>query len=236
MTWDLNYPSLRPVSNSLEKFTPLEATTGSGRRGGGRLMPVMPGTYAVSLSMAARDGIKELAGPVEFKAEALGISTLPAENREELVRFQSRVSALASTMNAAENFTYDLQKKVVLIRQTLHNTPGTPEELQERASDINLQLEDVIFTFEGPQASASNEEIPPGPVPLNGRLGDLVYAHYSSTSGVTQTELDNYGILKEELEPVLEKLKILHQDIKVLNEELDKLGAPWTPGRVPILK
>ena len=46
---------------------------------------------------------------------------------------------------------------------------------------------------------------------------------------------ENMG-LKDELQPVLEKLKILHQDINALNEELDNLVAPWTPGRIPIWK
>jgi len=233
MTWDLTYPSLRPVSTRTEEFTPVATSGGSGRRGGSGMIPAMPGTYTVSLSLVTREGARELAGPVEFKAEALGISTLPAENRAELHAFQSAVSTLAGTMSAAENFAADLQKKVVLIRQTLHDTPGTPDELKEKASDISQQLEDVMFIFEGPEARASREEIPPYPMPLNRRLGALVYAHYSSTSGVTQTEKDNYEILKDELPPVLDKLKAIHQEVKLMNEELDDMGAPWTPGRIP---
>ncbi len=234
LTWGLKYPSLRPVSIRTEKFTPVAASGSTGRRGGG--IPVMPGTYSVSLSMVTSQGVKELAGPVEFKAEALGISTLPAQNTTELHAFQSDVSDLASTMSAAENFAADLQKKVLLIRQTLHNTPGTSEELKEKARSLKGQLEDVIFIFEGPEARASREEIPPYPMPLNRRLGALVYAHYSSTSEVTQTEKDNYEILKVELQPVLDKLKSVHEDIKDMNEKLDDIGAPWTPGRIPALK
>jgi hypothetical protein len=94
----------------------------------------------------------------------------------------------------------------------------------------------VIFIFEGPQARASREEIPPYPMPLNRRLGALVYAHYSSTSEVTKTEKDNYEILKDELQPVLEKLSSVYQEIKALNDELDDIGAPWTPGRIPAWK
>jgi photosystem II stability/assembly factor-like uncharacterized protein len=42
--------------------------------------------------------------------------------------------------------------------------------------------------------------------------------------------------LKDELQTVLEKLKILNTEIIALNEELYNLGAPWTPGRIPIWK
>ena len=149
------------------------------------------------------------------------------------MQFQSKVSALAGTMHAAENFASGLLQQVVLIRQTLNNAPGTPEELIAKASDISRQLEDVMFTFEGPRAKASREEIPPHHMSLNSRLSALVYTHYSSTSGVTGTETDNYEVLREELQPVLEKLNNLQADIRVLNDALDKLGAPWTPGRLP---
>ena len=94
----------------------------------------------------------------------------------------------------------------------------------------------MIFIFEGPQAGASSAEPPPYPMSLNRRLGSLVYARYSSSSGVTQTEKDNYKILKEELQPVLDKLKTVHQEVKALNEELEDIGVPWTPGRIPAWK
>jgi hypothetical protein len=236
LTWDLKYPSLRPVSTRTEKFTPVAASGVRGRGRGGSMIPVMPGTYTVSLSMVTREGMRELAGPVEFTAEALGISTLPAQNSAALLAFRSDVSALAATMSAAENFAADLQKKVVLIMQTLHNTPGTPGELMEKAMAVNQQLEEVLYGFEGPEARASIEEIPPHLMPLNRRLRALVYAHYTSTSEATQTEKDNYKILKDELPPVLDKLNIVHHELKALNEELDIIGAPWTPGRIPAWK
>jgi hypothetical protein len=41
----------------------------------------------------------------------------------------------------------------------------------------------------------------------------------------------------EEFPPVLEQLKkLFNEDIKALETELDKINAPWTPGRVPELK
>jgi hypothetical protein len=54
-----------------------------------------------------------------------------------------------------------------------------------------------------------------------------------STSVITQTEKDNYAILKEEFPPLLEKLKMINTELKVLEGKLDELDAPWTPGRIP---
>ncbi|MCK4748585.1 MAG: hypothetical protein KAT15_16145, partial [Bacteroidales bacterium] len=235
ITWNLRYPSLRPVSTSTAKFTPV-AKKSSGRRRGMTGMMAMPGNFSVSLSMVTRDGVKKLTEDVPFKAEALNLATLPAENRVELVAFQEKVTELASTMNAAENFAADLQKKVVLIKQTLHNTAGTSQNLMNKAFEIEQKLENIIFIFEGAEARASSEEIPPSAMPFNRRLMSIVYASMSTSSGTTQTQLDNYEILKEEFPPVLDDLKSIQQMITELNDELDAIGAPWTPGRVPSLQ
>jgi hypothetical protein len=73
-------------------------------------------------------------------------------------------------------------------------------------------------------------------MPMNRRLSTLVYAHYSSTSGITQTERNNYEILKDELQAMLEKLEAVNGEVKSLNEALDTAGVPWTPGRIPAWK
>jgi hypothetical protein len=89
----------------------------------------------------------------------------------------------------------------------------------------------------GVSAKASTEEIPPAQVPLNTRLGNITYTHMGSTSGITTTEKQNYDILKEEFPPVLDALKrIVETDVPSLEAELNKIGAPWTPGRIPVWK
>jgi hypothetical protein len=48
---------------------------------------------------------------------------------------------------------------------------------------------------------------------------------------------DNYAILLEEFPPVLEMIRsVAERDIKELEDELVRAGAPWTPGRVPVWK
>ncbi len=233
ITWDMRYQSNRPVSRT-EKFTPVAAPSGGGRRfGGSGGIPVMPGEYSISLSMVSRDGVTELVSDIPFKAAALNLATLPAEDREAVASFNAKASELAGTMYTAQNFTADLRKKVVLIKQTIHNTSGTSQELMDKASEVEQALEKVAFLFDGTPAKASWEEVPPAQMPLNRRMSAMVNATIRSTSGTTQTQIDSYEILKEELAPVLEELKTLNGKLKELNNELDAIGAPWTPGRLP---
>lgn len=225
ITWDLRYPSPWPVSTSIEEFNP-----------GADLpthMLAMPGTYSVSLSIVTRDGTTELAGPVEFRTEMLNTRTLPAEDYREVVDFQLNAAELVSVMDATERFAYDLYQKVILIKQTLNNNPGLPAELMTEAAEIGLALEEIRFKFEGREAVASWEEIPPAPMPLNYRLQWLLQTRLESTSGITGTEKAVFEILIEEFPPVIEELKSLHARVGELNEKLDAAGAPWTPGRIP---
>jgi hypothetical protein len=46
----------------------------------------------------------------------------------------------------------------------------------------------------------------------------------------------NYNILKEELAPVIDQLNQIDNKLISIENQLDELGAPYTPGRKPKLK
>ncbi len=222
--WNLRYQGKNPVSTRKEKFDPFsEGPSG---------MHALPGNYTVSLAMDHNGNITELAGPVTFTAKPLKNTTLPAQDREALVAYQNKVAELARTMRGTQNFMEDLMKKNELIRQALHNTPGAPAELSQRARKIAEQLKTIEFAFYGTPAKASWEEVPPEPMPLNERLDVIAYSHWGSTSAPTKTQTDNYDILMEELPPVIAEIQQIDRDIKAIETEMEKYRAPWTPGRI----
>jgi len=105
--------------------------------------------------------------------------------------------------------------------------------MMQQAKDLAQRINDIQFRFDGKEAPASWEELPPGPMPLNRRLSIVVRTHMQSTSGVTQTQKDNYAILMDEFPPLLEDLKKINIELKSLEDNLEELNAPWTPGRIP---
>ena len=125
ITWDLRYQAFSPVSVS-GKFSPLQ----SGGRGGNL---AMPGKYKVSLAIANRDGLMELAAPVEFNAVVLRNTTLPAADRAELVAFQKKAAQLAQTVQATQRFLGELQARVENIKAAIgSSTEGSFELLKKR--------------------------------------------------------------------------------------------------------
>jgi len=62
-----------------------------------------------------------------------------------------------------------------------------------------------------------------------------VGSQWATTQAPTTTMRDAYAIAADEFTPVLANLRTLVDgDLKRLEDALEKAGAPWTPGRVPV--
>lgn len=225
-TWDLRYAGTRPVSLRDDKFSPT-ASQGSG-------WMVMPGKYTVTMDMYHRGEVTELAGPVEFTVKVLDHVTLPADDRAELVAFQQEITEVSRIVDAAERVAEDMLTNMRKIKQTLYKTTDVSPVLMEKVNELEADLEDILWAFRGQEPKASSEENWPAPPTINDRLWSIMAPHWSSTSAVTQTQRDQLELLEEEFPPVLEKIRMIKDEkMPAIEEELERLGAAWTPGRLP---
>jgi hypothetical protein len=226
ISWDLRYGSAYPVGISKEKFDPF-STGGSGNL-------AMPGNYSVTLAMVFNGEEKQLAGPIEFTTNVLNITTLPAEDRSALVAFHQKVAELIRAVEGAQRFASSLSERMQYDKQAIQNTPGASYALMLKAVAVEKKLDEINWAFYGQPSKASDEENWPAPPPINNRLYAIMAPIWGSTSDPTQTQRDQYALLEEEFPPILQQLKdIAEKDLKEIEAELDRLGSPWTPGRVP---
>ncbi|MFI5406102.1 MAG: hypothetical protein ACHQ1D_06265, partial [Nitrososphaerales archaeon] len=57
---------------------------------------------------------------------------------------------------------------------------------------------------------------------------------WQSSSAPTQTQINNLRVASEEFALLLTQLQtLLEVDLPNLESEMERYGAPWTPGRVP---
>ncbi len=98
---------------------------------------------------------------------------------------------------------------------------------------LSKELSDIQLAIEGKKAKASWEEVPPAQMPLNRRIQHIIYGSWNSSEGPTKTMKQAYNILIEKLPPLLNKAENIDQRIETLRKQMDKIQAPWTPGRVP---
>lgn len=216
ITWDLRYASTNPVRKSSEDNP-------SG-------YPVMPGKYKVAMSISINGKITQVSEMKEFEAKVLNNVTLPAENRAELVAFQKKVSELNRNVRAAVEISNDLKNKLETIRTVLLRTENVSVSLFEDISRILLENKNLYRKLTGDEVIANRNE--PTYPSISDRLGEVIYGMWQTSSFPTKAYLDNYQIASDEFKVVAQSIKKLNDvDVKKLEDELDKLNAPWTPGR-----
>jgi photosystem II stability/assembly factor-like uncharacterized protein len=225
VSWDLRYPPTTPVSLG-----------GRGDEGGFRRQPrgpfVVPGTYRVSLARVQQGEWTDLAPPVEFTTRLLGESSLPRADRAETLAFHRDVAELQRAVMGASRTVAETQTRIDHLQRAAFDTPGVPRDLVERLDGLEAKLRDLRVDLEGDATiERRNEAAPPG---ILERLQTVVRGQFSATHGPTGTHRRGYEIAAGAFGPWLERLRVLVEtDLAAIERELDELGAPWTPGRVP---
>ena len=230
ITWNYTYESISPVITT--KYDPIGGT--GDRRGGGGIQ-VMPGIYKVSMALFAKGELKDLSGPVTFVCKSLGLATFMTTDQKTKYVWLDEASDYSRKMYGAMNYTGELVNKVNAVMQALHQTPAASAELIKEADRINAELDKIMFIFNGPEAKASREELPPMEMTLSQRLSEMASASYGTSGDISTIAKEQLDILKSEFPPVLARVKKAGADLQKLDRQLDEVKAPWTPGRVPVL-
>lgn len=224
VNWDLRFQSLDPIGD--KEFKPTKELKSG--------MLVMPGAYQVEMGIVVNGIYKTLTDPLSFETMTLHNTSLPAEDREELVDFQQKVAKMSRAIQGSIQLVTSYKNKINAIRMALLETPGAKSDLTERLNELERDVREIDFLFNGVTARASAEEIPPAQIPISNRINSIIETHWASTSGVTKTQRDQFEILKEEFPIALKRLHVVASQLKALDTELEVIGAPWTPDRLPI--
>ncbi|HNX50485.1 MAG TPA: hypothetical protein PKL08_09990, partial [Thermoanaerobaculaceae bacterium] len=193
---------------------------------------VMPGTYQVSLATRVDGILTPVAGTQRFEVVPLGLATLPATDRAGLLAFQKRAARLQRAVMGAAEVVKDVQNRLKLIHIALRDTPAAAPELIARAGSVEARLRQLDLVLRGDRVIAGrNEPVPPSIV---GRVQGVVSTHWASTSAATGTQEQSLAVASELFELNLRELRqLVDVDLKALEAEMEKAGAPYTPGRFP---
>lgn len=220
VNWDLRYPSPYPVN----------VTTDPNSHSG---MPVLPGKYFVSMSQVIDGKIIPLVNEVEFNCKPLNNVTLPAENKEKLVEFQNRIVRLQAAVEASNRTMKDMSDRIKLMKISFKNTPGAKQELLTRLINLEKKMSDINIKLNGNSTiskRAGNQSLD-----VSSRIGYIVFTSWYTSSTPTVTNEQSYAIAAEGLTEIINELKLIKEgELQALENELDTLNAPWTPGRFPI--
>ncbi len=224
IVWDLKYPDFRATS------TRDAGPTSSGPSG----TWVLPGNYQVFLSKNVNGTEIKLTEPVSFIVKSLGNTSLPAKDRAELTAFLKQVRKLSAAVGAASGSIRDLSDKVVHFKVALKSVSLPDNKLLGEIKAFEKKVAEVQRKLSGDRTFRSiDQETEPG---LFSRIRGVIGDHRRSTSAPTQSQKDAFRIVSDEFPPILEEVKKLVEEVKKIEKKLDEIGAPYTPGILPVLK
>jgi photosystem II stability/assembly factor-like uncharacterized protein len=226
VTWNLRYPSARPVS--LKK----------GERpiwGSDPVGPLaMPGTYTVTMSSTVDGVTTDLGEPQEFEVVDLGINTFKADDPAEVHAFQQKVWELDRAFRGAVKWATDAESRIAHTRKALFDTPGADTAMLAESQRLQTEIDDILVELSGDETRENrNVFTPPS---ISERVNRIVSSQWDTTSAPTQTKKDGYEWAADAFEKELGRLQALASDLEAFESQLEAAGAPWTPGRLPSWK
>jgi hypothetical protein len=226
IVWDMTYPSTYSVSAR-------DASVSTGLPSSG--IEVVPGNYRVSLAKNVKGVITELSGPVAFAIKPLNNLSLPASDRRELVTFRKKAAELNGAVSAVAAAINDMEGKIAPWKAAAKVLRGQEAvSLLVTVNSLEDKLEELQLILNGDRDLSVLDL--DGEVSLRQRAGGAMYGLYGNFSDVPGSARQQYEIAADEFRPLYEKTRALLQEFAAMDQKLGDMGAPLTPGRLPVWK
>ncbi|HEY8713083.1 MAG TPA: glycosyl hydrolase [Thermoanaerobaculia bacterium] len=226
VAWDLRYPPPSPIElkePEPDVFSPPPP---------GPL--AAPGKYTVRLAKRI-DGVEtSLGDPQTFNVVPLYLNIMQESDRATVLEFQKNASKLQRAVMGADKATADALTRVQLIRRALDQIAGPDPKLVAQVNAVDTALRDINDQINGdPVLHSHNEPFPPS---LLDRVNTAVNG-LATTSAPTATHRQSLAIAQQQATQILDRLRnVIGVDLANIEKQMNLLGAPWTPGRIPELK
>lgn len=220
VSWDLR--------GSLE--VPGSGGASGGRGGGGGASAVPPGRYSVTL-VRREKGVETAISPaVSFNVLHDPAATTTVADREANVTFRAQATALNQRITAAITQATEADKTLQAIITMLDQMAKAPPALAARARDAQQRVTASLRALRGDEVnSARGEQVP---VSIQDHARDAMPG--GMLAAPTTTNREQYAIASADFATALTALTpLLQTELPAINAELDRIGAPPTPGRIP---
>ena len=225
IAWDLRYPRSTKVE------------LGEAGPGAPWSMPdagalVLAGRFRVRLEQEVAGVVSTLAGPVEFDVEDLGLATLPAADRAEVLAFQKDVVELRRAVRAAVRVHGELQSRIDHVRVAARQGAGVDLAMLTRIAELDAELADLGVQLVGDSSLSRRNK--PAPISISSRIENVAGAQLYTSSAPTRTEREAYDFAATAFDPVLSRLRVIAtEDLPAIEDVLEAAGVGDTPGRLP---
>jgi len=193
---------------------------------------VVPGRYSVFLAQRVGGVVKELGAPITFNVAMDPQSAHLAADQNARWEFQHKLQALRRDIAGSLELATSMNTRLDSIRKALDQTPAAPRALHDQARALQRRLGEIRVQLEGDRRVGSRAG--PQPVAISERANTISGELNRTLARQTTTHEQQLQIASELFTAEREKLRTLVEtDVPAIEKELEHLGAPYTPGRVP---
>lgn len=227
--WDLRLPAVAP---GRPRSAEAEGEEGGSGPGGSF---VAPGKYSVTVGKRVQGVVTQLASPVEFQVRDFNPAPLSPEDWKTMVDFQQQCVRLQRDLMAAQGAAGEISTKLEQMKTVLDQLPGAGPDSREKVRKLIAEHRATVRLLNGDSIlRARNENVP---MSIADRVAVAAGATRTISAKPTGTQREQYAIARRELDDTAATLRLRSEkDVRELEGVLDKLGAPWTPGRLPPVK
>jgi len=193
---------------------------------------VVPGEYRVTLSQRVGGVVTELGGPATFKVVMDPQAAHTMADQDARWRFQEKLQALRRDIAGSLELASSTTTRLEAIVKALDATPAAPRALHDQARGMQKRLNAILVAVRGDRSLGARSV--PMPVAISERANTISNELNRSLARPTATHEQQYQIAMELFAPERAALRqLVDTDVPAIERELDRLGAPYTPGRIP---
>ncbi|NNG27112.1 MAG: glycosyl hydrolase, partial [Ignavibacteriaceae bacterium] len=224
IVWNFRYNTFNPIS-----LKPFDYSVPWNEPDRGYM--VVPGNYNVSLSKFENGAFTELVAPIKFNCKPLNITSLPADDKIALDTFNKKVAELTRAITGADAYRKELVQKLSYLKIATFETANVPENTFNKVLTAELTLKELNRKLNGDGLRRRYEGASPSSI--KDRVDLITAALWNTTAAPTTTFIKSYDDAASKFDDVLVFLKTIDNEIKQIEQILEKHGAPYTPGRFP---
>ena len=220
-SWDLRYAAPNPVSLSKPGFQPPWAGAPQGPL-------AAPGQYSVTLYVLHQGKLSAQGSPRTFNVKPLPGDS-PDLDFQSVATFQQQTSDLLRETSLARKTLDEAEERLRYMDAALPRTPKITEAHFAEFERLEKQLAELQMRLMGdPILQQKNESISPS---INSRVGEVAYGHWDTRQQPTATQKAQIESATRDYQAYKGVLKSFMDDLEAFQSELQKAGAPWTPGQ-----
>ncbi len=222
--WDMRYPAPDPISLKKPGFVPYWVSPPMGPL-------AVPGNYQATL-MKRQDGEQmALSEAKPFKLKSMANSPEISQNPEAVLAFKQQLAELQRATDGANAVVSEIDNRIKHLIKAVDSTPAASESHAQTIRDIAQRVTDLKVALRGDATIASRQEAVPWSI--SQRVGSLYGGLIESQANIPGNYQESMNIAQSAFATALKELHMIEGDLKAFENELEELGAPWTPGRLP---